>query len=98
MNMFCASCGTKNAAENNFCLQCGHKLEKAAAPTRLDEEAFDSALPDDEKVSALLERAYRQRKDNDLPGAITLCEEALKLSPDSTSAHSLLGQLYEAGG
>src|SRR5262245_24191565 len=96
--MFCASCGTKNAAESNFCRQCGHKLERPAAPIKISEEEFDRALPADEQVSALLERAYRQRKDSDLPGAIALCEEALRLNPDSTTAHSLLGQLYEASG
>ena len=96
--MFCTSCGTKNVAENNFCRQCGHKFEKVASTIKISEDEFDRALPEDEQVMALLERAYRQRKENDLPRAIALCEDALKISPDSTTGHSLLGQLYEATG
>jgi tetratricopeptide (TPR) repeat protein len=95
--MFCTSCGTKNQEESNYCKQCGHSLEKSTLP-RISQADFDRALPDEEQVSALLERAYRFRKDGDLPAAVSLCEEALRLRPESTSAHSLLGQLYEQQG
>lgn len=95
--MYCSACGAKNVAENNFCRQCGHKLEKQASPV-VTEEAFDRALPEDELLAALLERAYRRRKENDLASAISLCKEALDIRPESTTAHGLLGQLYELGG
>ncbi len=95
--MFCTTCGTKNLADSNFCKQCGHKLEKTS-PAKISEEAYDRALPEEEQVSALLERAYRWRAEGDLVAAIALCEEALHLRPNSTSAHSLLGQLYEQNG
>ena len=95
--MYCSSCGAKNAAESNFCRQCGLKLEKTA-PAHVTEEAFDRALPEDEQVTALLDRAYRRRKDNDLAGAIALCHEVLAIRPDSTTAHGVLGQLYEQSG
>ena len=95
--MFCTACGEKNAANNRFCRQCGHKLEPAAA-TRISEDAFDRALPDDEQATALLERAYHLRKTGDLAGAIALCHEVLELKPASTTAHGLLGQLYEQNG
>lgn len=94
--MFCTSCGTKNGADANFCKECGQRLDKGTA--RVTEEAFDRALPDEEQVSALLERAYRLRREGDVAGAIALCEEALQLRQTSTSAHSLLGQLYESQG
>jgi tetratricopeptide (TPR) repeat protein len=68
------------------------------APVKISEEAFDRARPEDEQVSALLERAYRLRAEGDAAGAIALCEEALSLKADSTSAHSLLGQLYAQEG
>lgn len=95
--MFCTSCGIKNAADSNFCRQCGGKLDRAAA-AKINEDAFERALPEDEQVSALLERAYRLRKENNLEGAIALCQEILRLRSDGTSAHSLLGQLYEQQG
>ena len=95
--MFCTSCGIRNAADSNFCKQCGTRLEKPTA-TKIHPEDFDRALPDEEQVSALIERAYLRRKEGDLDGAIALCIEALHLPTESTSAHSLLGQLYEENG
>jgi len=95
--MFCNSCGAKNVAESNFCRQCGRKMDKQSAP-KISEEAFDRALPEDEQVTALLERAYRRRKENDLVGAIAICNEVLQLRPESTTAHGILGQLYEQNG
>lgn len=94
--MFCTSCGTKNSADANFCKECGQRLSRETA--RISEEAFERALPDEEQVSALLERAYRLRRAGDMAAAIALCEEALQLRQTSTSAHSLLGQLYESQG
>ena len=95
--MFCTACGTKNQLNSNFCKQCGQALEKTA-PAKISEADFDHALPVEEQVDALLERAYRLRKTGDLGGAVALCNEVLELRPTSTSAHSLLGQLYEAQG
>lgn len=95
--MFCTACGARNAEISNFCKQCGHKLDRASAP-RISEEAFDRALPLEEQVSALLERAYRLRKSGELSAAVRLCEEALHLNPESTSVHSLLGQIHEQMG
>jgi Tfp pilus assembly protein PilF len=95
--MFCTACGIRNADDSNFCKQCGHALDRPTAH-KVSEDAFERALPEEEQVSALLERAYRLRKADSVPGAIALCEAALRLKPDSTSAHSLLGQLYETNG
>lgn len=95
--MYCAACGAKNAADNNFCRQCGQKLEKTSS-ARISEDDFDRAKPEEEKVTALLEHAYRLRKENKIPEAIALCTEVLQLRPDSTTANSLLGQLYEQSG
>lgn len=94
--MFCTSCGVKNAADSNFCKQCGGKLVRPLP--KISEDAFDRALPDEEQTAALLERAYRLRRAGDLDAAIALCEESLRLREDSTSAHSLLGQLHEEKG
>ena len=95
--MFCSECGAKNQDENNFCRQCGRKLI-ATSSAKINEEAFERALPEEEQKTALLEHAYDRKLAGDLQGAIVLSEEALKLYPQSTEAHSLLGQLHEAGG
>lgn len=95
--MFCTACGTRNIETSNFCKQCGHKLDHAAAP-KISEEAFDRALPLEEQVTALMERAYRLRKTGELSSAVRICEEALQLNPASTSVHSLLGQIHEQMG
>jgi Tfp pilus assembly protein PilF len=94
--MFCSSCGAKNAAESNYCRECGRRVQ-ALATTRISEEEFDRALPEEEQVTALLERAYRRRKE-DVGAAIALCKEVLEIRPNSTTAHGLLGQLYEQSG
>ena len=88
--MFCTSCGTKNAADSNFCRQCGSKVEKPSA-SKINPDDFERALPEDEQTMALLERAYSLRKSGDLDGAIILCEQSLRLHTESTSTHSLLG-------
>ena len=95
--MFCTSCGTRNSDDGNFCRQCGHKLDKPAG-ARITEAAYEKALPEDEQVASLLERAYTARKTGGREAAIALCMEALAVRPDSTACHSLLGQLHEQGG
>jgi tetratricopeptide (TPR) repeat protein len=95
--MFCTSCGTRNSDGGNYCKQCGHKLDKPTS-TRISEAAYEKALPEDEQVTALLERAYKARKNGDRETAIALCQDALAVRPDSTACHSLLGQLHEQGG
>ena len=95
--MFCTSCGTKNVADSNFCKQCGSKVEKLLSP-RINQEDLQRALPDEEQMNALLEHAYALRKEGNYDGAIALCVEALHLPMESTSAHSLLGQIYEEKG
>lgn len=95
--MFCTSCGLKNAEDSNFCKQCGQRLEKFL-PARITEADFERAMPEEEQVTALLEHAYQARKEGNSEAAIAYCKEALRLRPESTSAHSLLGQLYEQSG
>jgi len=95
--MFCTSCGAKNGIEANYCKQCGKGLDRAAA-TKVTEQAFERAMPEDDQVTSLLERAYRARKDGERKAAIVLCQEALAIRQNSTSCHSLLSQLYEQGG
>ncbi len=94
--MYCTGCGAKNSPDSHFCRDCGHKIE--TAPHKISEEEYDRALPEDERISALLERAYRFRKSGELTAAIALCQEAISIKPDSAAAHSIQGQLYESIG
>ncbi len=95
--MFCTSCGAKNSEDGIFCKKCGSGIDKPITH-KISELDYERAMPEDERVTALLERAYRARKDGDRVTAISICEEALSLRPNSTTCHSLLGQLYEQGG
>lgn len=95
--MFCTACGTKNALDANFCKQCGQKIDRTAPPS-ISEEDFAMPASAEDRVSDLLVRAFQKYEAGDLDGAISACSEALALRPDSTSAHSLLGMLYERQG
>jgi tetratricopeptide (TPR) repeat protein len=92
--MFCTHCGTRNGTDANFCKQCGHKLDRLHTPTISEEEFADLGQPD-HRVSDLLALAFRKEADGDIDGAVGACSDALGVSPDSTSAHSLMGMLYE---
>ncbi len=94
--MYCTECGAKNTPDSHFCRECGHKFE--VIPHKISEEEYDRALPEDERVSALLERAYRFRKSGELSAVIALCQEAIAIKPDSAAAHSMLGQIYDTIG
>ena len=56
------------------------------------------ALSDLQRVEILIEQAYTFRDLDDFEAAIGCCQEAIKIKPDSTTAHALLGQMYQAKG
>src|SRR5437764_2497598 len=95
--MFCTECGTKNTADANFCKKCGHKMDKHPAPP-ISEEDMVRLAPTDEKLSRMMVLAFERNEAGDVDGAISDCREALEFAPDSTSAHSLMGMLYEKKG
>src|SRR5262249_31640019 len=95
--MFCTRCGTRNTIDANYCKQCGRKMEKPSPPPISDDEYALPGKPE-EKVSELLVLAFHRSEAHDLEGAIKVCSEALEVLPDSTSAHSLMGMLYEKQG
>ncbi len=97
LSMFCTHCGTKNGLDANFCKQCGDKLERHSALKLSEAEFADLKLPDD-RVSDLLVTAFRKESEDDVEAAIAICSQALAIRPESTSAHSLLGMLYEKQG
>jgi len=95
--MFCTACGTRNTSDAHFCKQCGHKIDRMAPP-KISEEEFALPATPEERVSELIVLAFQKHEAGDLEGAIAACSEALELRPDSTSAHSLMGMLYEKQG
>jgi len=97
--MYCTKCGTLNSDTSKFCSECGTKLvsPKPVQP-QLEPEQVEQPVVDDRKVGDLLFRAFRQYDTGEIEEALKSCEEALKLSPSSTSVHSLLSLIYENKG
>lgn len=98
--MYCTDCGDKNATESKFCRRCGHSLERieTAASGKVNGDDYIRALPDDERMTALLEKASDLKTAGNLTGAILVCNEAISITPNSASAYSLLGQLLTLQG
>ncbi len=91
--MRCSRCGKESPDQARFCRACGERLagggEGAHAPRMLTSE---------ERSRRLLEDAFRLSEEGKLQSAIHACQQAAALNPTSTSAHSLLGTLYERAG
>jgi tetratricopeptide (TPR) repeat protein len=89
----CPKCGNENPDQARFCRSCGERLiaegEGAFAPR---------ILTPDERSRRLLEDAFRLAEEGRLQSAIQACQQAIAMNPSSTSAHSLLGTLYERVG
>lgn len=94
--MFCTQCGTRNPDDARFCKECGKNVD--TAPPKLDESEFAMLQKPEDRLDDLLVQAFRRSELGDLEGAVQSCEEALSIRSDSTSAHSLLGMLYEKRG
>ncbi len=95
--MFCGNCGTRNTPDAIFCKHCGQKLDNDRTRS-LSEDDFQDMKPAEESVGELLALAFAKEQKGDMAAAIENCEKALKLMPNSTSAHSLLGMLYKKQG
>lgn len=97
--MFCMQCGAYNTDDSRFCRQCGHRLLSERTMTPLDESAFQLDSPEQqEKIQQLLNDALTHEAEERLHEAILACEGVLVLDPANTSAHSLLGLIYEKQG
>ncbi len=91
--MRCPKCGVENPGQARFCRSCGERL---ASP---GEAPFaPRILTPEERSRRLLEDAFRLAEEGRLQGAIQACQQAISLNPTSTSAHSLLGTLFERVG
>ena len=85
----CPECEYRNPDSNKFCSHCGAPLEpQQPAPLGVDPE----------KSARLLDLAFQLSDEGRLSDAIQVCQQAVAANPASTSAHSLLGILYERAG
>jgi len=93
----CHDCTTVNTVDSKYCKQCGAKINDGYRtmmlsvqdlPVGQDEEAVD-------RLTRLLDMAFWHNEAGNIAAAITASEAALAINPNSTTAHSLLGSLYE---
>jgi tetratricopeptide (TPR) repeat protein len=97
--MFCTQCGAYNTDDSRFCHQCGHRLQPERKIPPLDESVFQLESPEQQqKIQQLLDEALTHESEGRLHEAALACEGVLVLDPANTSAHSLLGLIYEKQG
>jgi tetratricopeptide (TPR) repeat protein len=97
--MFCTQCGAYNTDDSRFCHQCGHRLQPERKMPPLDESVFQLESPEQQqKIQQLLDEALTHESQGRLHEAALACEGVLVLDPANTSAHSLLGLIYEKQG
>lgn len=98
--LFCTDCGTRNSADSKYCKECGGKINDGYRTMMLSIE--DVQAIDDEqgqqRMTRLLDMAFWHNEAGHLDSAIRAAEAALVIHPNSTTAHSLLGTLYEKKG
>ena len=91
--MRCPKCGKESPDQARFCRSCGERLAVAT-----EEAHRPQILTPEERSRRLLEDAFRLSEEGKLQSAVHACQQAISLNPTSTSAHSLLGTLYERVG
>ena len=101
--MVCPSCGTDNVDNFKFCPECGQRLAAAtspAAPAGPPAPAPPPAARVDETAQAarLLEQAFDRYDEGKYDEALGCCQAAIALDPGGSTAHSLLGMIYERMG
>ncbi len=91
--MRCPKCGNESPDQARFCRSCGERLAGEAADAHAPR-----VLTPEERSRRLLEDAFRLSEEGRLQSAVHACQQAISINPTSTSAHSLLGTLYERVG
>src|SRR5438445_10692467 len=101
--MVCPSCGTDNVDNFKFCPECGQRLAAAASPAASAGPPAPAPPPAarvDETAQAarLLEQAFDRYDEGKYDEALGCCQAAIALDPGGSTAHSLLGMIYERMG
>ncbi len=94
--MNCSHCQTRNPIGSRYCRQCGTEMAPPAGTLAEEEARQVEAERTREQAAELLARAHRHFERGETESAIPLAEEASRLLPESTAAHSLRATLYEA--
>lgn len=93
--LVCTKCGVGNPVGHKFCRECGEPLQHASAVPPEQETVQEPQEGIDVAVGKLLYETFQLYETGKLDEALDSCKEALRLNPESTSAHSLFGMIYE---
>jgi len=98
--VYCQDCNTGNTVDSKYCKECGAKINSGYRTLMLSIQDLPLHQSDEdvEKLTRLLDMAFWHNQAGNQDAAITACEAALALNPNSTTAHSLLGTLCEKTG
>ncbi|MDQ2687529.1 MAG: tetratricopeptide repeat protein [Armatimonadota bacterium] len=98
--MFCNDCGTRNGVDSKYCKECGAKVNDGYRTMMLTVEDL-AGVEDDQgqqRLTRLLDMAFWHNEAGHTAAAIRAAEAALQIHPLCTTAHALLGSLYEKKG
>jgi len=98
--VYCQDCNTHNSLDSKYCKECGAKINSGYRTLMLSIQdlPLHQSEEDIEKLTRLLDMAFWHNQAGNQAAAVTACQAALALNPNSTTAHSLLGTLYEKSG
>ena len=95
---FCDDCGTRNTADSKFCKECGKKTHVLYQTLTLSADDQVEDTVQQERLTQFLDMAFWHTEAGNTDAAVRACNAALAIHPHSTTAHSLLGSLYEKKG
>ena len=98
--MYCQDCNTGNTVDSKYCKECGAKINSGYRTMMLSIQDLpvDQSEENIYRLTRLLDMAFWHNQAGNQDAAINASEAALAINPSSTTAHSLLGTLYEKKG
>lgn len=98
--MYCHDCNTANTVDSKYCKECGAKINDGYRTMMLSVQDLPVGGNEEtlDRLTRLLDMAFWHNEAGNVAAAITASEAALAINPNSTTAHSLLGSLYEKKG
>jgi len=93
----CHDCNTANTVDSKYCKECGAKINEGYRTMMLSVQDLPQGQDEETlgRLTRLLDMAFWHNEAGNIAAAITASEAALAINPNSTTAHSLLGSLYE---
>jgi len=91
----CNRCGVESPEGARFCVACGGTLQEEAAPAPPPRPEAGPSPEDLAAADRLLTEAFALSDQGRLTEAVRVAQQVLSHNPNSTTAHSLLGTLYE---